>query len=229
MIDYYVNEIHTCLKNRCWFAALSLTLMLPDICGEAEYPNRPVGERYISWYDTFVGNDMKQERMHEGQPYLSGEIVYNLRNTFFHQGKVKINPSKVKDSENQIDRFILVLGDGSVLQTMTLTVNMGDVWYRNVMVDVSFLCTTICDAAKWYYDRNREKIEDSISAVLQEWLVEETSPLDSASGGSDPIGDALIEKLNLSGQNIRFHENVTDRLQQSLGNHDLEEKMGEEG
>jgi len=217
MIDYYVNEIHTCLKNRCWFAALSLTLMLPDICGEAEYPNRQVGERYISWYDTYVGNDMKQERMHEGQPYLSGEIVYNLRNTFFHQGKVKINPSKVKDSENQIDRFILVLGDGSVLQTMTLTVNMGDVWYRNVMVDVSFLCTTICDAAKWYYDRNREKIEDSVSAVLQEWLLEETSPLDSASGGSDPIGDALIEKLNLSGQNIRFHENVTDRLKQSLG------------
>ena len=217
MIDFYVNEIHTCLRNRCWFAALSLTLMLPDICGEAEYPNRQVGERYISWYDTCVGKHLKQERMHEDQPYLSGEIVYNLRNTFFHQGRVNINPSKVKDTVNQIDRFILVLGDGSVLHTMTLTVNMGDVWYRDVMVDVSYLCTTICDAAKWYYDRNREKFEDSVSAVLQEWLVEETSPLDSASGDGDPIGDALIEKLSRSGRNIRFDENVTDRLKQSLG------------
>ena len=129
---------------------------------------------------------------------------------------VSFDPSKVKDTVNQIDRFILVLGDGSVLHTMTLTVNMGDVWYRDVMVDVSYLCTTICDAAKWYYDRNREKFEDSVSAVLQEWLVEETSPLDSVSGDGDPIGDALIEKLRRSGQNIRFHENVTNHLQ-SLG------------
>ena len=221
MIDYYVNEIHTCLKNRCWFAALSLTLMLPDICGEAEYPNKHVGERYIRWYDSFVGNDMKQERMHEGQPFLSGEIVYNLRNTFLHPGKVQINPSKVKDTENQIDRFTLILGDGSVLHTMTLTVNMGDVWYRDVNVDVSYLCTIICEAAKWYYDRNREKFEDSVSVILQEWLVDDTSPLDSGSGDGDPIGDGLIEKFRQAGQNIRFHENVTDRLQQSLSNHDL--------
>jgi hypothetical protein len=89
------------------------------------------------------------------------------------------------------------------------------------MVDVSYLCTTICDAAKWYFDRNREKFENSVSAILQEWLVDDTSPLDSGSGDGDPIGDALIEKFRMSGKNIRFHENVTDCLQQSFSNHDL--------
>ena len=218
MIDYYVNEIQTCLRNRCYFAALSLTLMLPDICGVAEYPDKQVAERYISWYDTCLGGYLKQERSFENEPYLSGEIVYNLRNTFFHQGKADIIVSKVKEPENQIDRFTLILGDGTMIHTASLTVNAGDVWYRDILVDVAFLCGIICDAAQWYYHNNKEKFEDTIHAVPQEWLFGETSPLDGALWDSDPIGAALNEKFKASGQNIQILDNVTDHLRRTLSN-----------
>ena len=227
MIDYYVNEIRTCLSNRCYFAALSLTLMLPDICGVAEYPDKQVAERYISWYDNCLGAYLKQERMFEGQPYLSGEIVYNLRNTFFHQGKADIIASKVRETQNQIDRFTLILGDGTVMHTVSLTVNAGDVWYRNIFVDVVFLCGIICDAAQWYYQNNKEKFDNTIRAVPQEWLFGETSPLDGVLRDSDPIGDALNEKFRASGQNIRIQDHVTDRLCQTFCKYDLFVKQRE--
>lgn len=55
MIDEITKEIKICLNNNCYIAALSLALMLPDICGKAEYPNRKTTERYKKWYYEYVG------------------------------------------------------------------------------------------------------------------------------------------------------------------------------
>ena len=41
-------------------------------------------------------------------PYLSGEVVYNLRNSFPHQGTPNIDVSKIIDSANKVDEFTLV-------------------------------------------------------------------------------------------------------------------------
>ncbi|MBQ9348422.1 MAG: hypothetical protein IJT94_13995, partial [Oscillibacter sp.] len=78
MIDIYINEIRQALKHQCYFPALALALALPDICGMAEFPHLRVTERYIAWYDKYLGQAMVRDG---GAPYLSGEVVYNLRNT----------------------------------------------------------------------------------------------------------------------------------------------------
>lgn len=41
-------------------------------------------------------------------PFLSGEVVYNLRNSFLHQGTPNIDSSKIKDPANKLDEFTLV-------------------------------------------------------------------------------------------------------------------------
>ena len=81
MIDIYVNDIRNALKNQSFFSALSLALTLPDVCGMAEFPNKQVAERYIGWYDKYIGAFIKNSEPFEQSPYLSGEMVYNLRNT----------------------------------------------------------------------------------------------------------------------------------------------------
>ena len=40
MIDKLINEINEALSHNLYFAALSLALTLPDICGKAEYPEK---------------------------------------------------------------------------------------------------------------------------------------------------------------------------------------------
>ena len=88
MIETYVDDIKKALSNELYFPALSLALTLPDICGSVEFPNKQIYERYIVWYDKYIGYFSKEisEKAPGDEPYLSGEIVYNLRNTFLHNG-----------------------------------------------------------------------------------------------------------------------------------------------
>ena len=53
MVDRLLEDLEKSLDNDCYFAALSLALALPDICGRAEYPELSSSskKRYIQWYD----------------------------------------------------------------------------------------------------------------------------------------------------------------------------------
>ncbi len=49
MIIKLIEEINTALSHNLYFAALSLALTLPDICGKAEYPNKGSTIRYRAY------------------------------------------------------------------------------------------------------------------------------------------------------------------------------------
>lgn len=62
MIPVYVNDIKRSLENKCYFSALSLALTLPDICRIAEFPKKSVTERYMGWYDKYLGDYMEYSK-----------------------------------------------------------------------------------------------------------------------------------------------------------------------
>lgn len=100
------------MRTVIW-AALAIALTLPDICGKAEYSSACNTRRYIDWYNKYVA-PFECPPSHEGaepenMPYLSGEVVYNLRNSFLHQGNPNIDNGKIKQKENKIDKFSLVI------------------------------------------------------------------------------------------------------------------------
>ena len=52
MINKIIEEIDKSLESEAYLSALSLVLILPDICGKAEYnSNIKNKERYINWFD----------------------------------------------------------------------------------------------------------------------------------------------------------------------------------
>ena len=63
MVIVYVNQINQALEQGLYFPALALALALPDICAYAEYPDMEdkVGQRYISWYDKYIGHHFKED------------------------------------------------------------------------------------------------------------------------------------------------------------------------
>ncbi len=180
MIPIYVEDILTALHNKCYFPALSLALTLPDICGNVEYPNEDVGKRYISWYDKYLANNITGEREDNNKPRLSGEVIYNLRNTFLHLGSPNIQSEKIKDANNQIDKFVLVLGDGKVFWESTFTAgpqgktnnpDLDGLVYKVIMVDITYLCESICNCALEYFYANEDKFEFDFYAIIQEELL----------------------------------------------------------
>lgn len=144
-----------------------------------------------------------------GNPYLSGEIVYNLRNTFLHTGSPNIDSNKIKDEANQLDGFGLILGDGTEM-CMTLFIKFSIVKLRAMIVDVKYLCKTICDRSLWYYKNNTNKFHFDFSIDTQDHFYSGEGKLPSG----DPIIEALNQKLEQSGDTRRFQEsqdhNMTD-------------------
>ena len=212
VIEIYVNDIRNALKNQSYFSALSLALTLPDICGMAEYPNKQVAERYIGWYNKYIGDYVKNEEPFNQSPYLSGEMVYNLRNTYLHQGSPNVDASKVKEEVNQVDKFILSLGDGTKIHEMTFSVNVGPVAFRTILVDITYLCGVLCDCSLAYYRENAEKFGFEFNIIPQGYLYGVHSPLDDVPRDGDPIGDIINKKLLATGNNVQIAGNLTQHM-----------------
>ncbi|MDE6775827.1 MAG: hypothetical protein K2J37_05995 [Ruminococcus sp.] len=227
MVELYVKDIYNALNNKCYFPALAMSLALPDICSTAEYPHETsVAKRYIEWYNKYLGEYMSNEK---DSPFLSGEVVYNLRNTFLHTGSPNIDNSKVKNEANQLDRFILILGDGTKFWSTTLFIDTPIVKMRTMMVDITYLCQTICDCSLLYYKHNFNKFQFDFSINIQEHLF--SSESEPYSG--NPIIKAVNQKLEKSGETLRFHEqqanNTADTiigcLNYTLSNDELKQRF----
>lgn len=158
MIKQIVNDINKSLDCESYLSALALTLTLPDVCGKAEYPNLKVGEHYIKWYDEYIG----KYETYDGRttPYLSGEVVYSLRNSYLHQATPNIDTAKIKESQNKIDEFILQIQQKNQFDIYADTssiMNFGSAEKKIYYVNVRRLCFIISQTALGYYKENKEK------------------------------------------------------------------------
>ena len=176
MMEKLLEEIEKALSHDLYFAALSLVLTLPDICGRAEYPSASVTKRYISWYNEYIGqyarcpcDDCKEVQM----PYLSGEVVYNLRNSFLHQGTPNIDSSQIKDPSNQLDEFTLVIEKKNEFDIYSDAAGItesrqGEIKHRSYRVNIRRLCLIITLSAKSYYSKNKDKF-DFFNYKILDW------------------------------------------------------------
>lgn len=163
MLKRIIDDIEKSIQNECFMAALALALTVPDICGKAEYPNaKTTFERYTTWYEEFIGQYEKPIHPHAGDmPYLSGELVYNLRNAFLHQGNPNIDKKRVKEERCKVDRFILTISkphDGG-FASMSIYGKNSPIIVRVLEVNIVNLCSKLVAVAKSYYDANKEKFD----------------------------------------------------------------------
>lgn len=152
-----ITEIENCLNEKMYFAALSLALTLPDICGKAEYPQEGVGNRYKKWYQNNVEHlyMYSDSPYNDKLPYLNNEVVYSLRNCFLHAGNPNVEKSKIGNDDCKIDQFEIKFTN-SLLGDMS-SVSMGKVVKRRYILNGYLLCKRLCRCAKEYYLENKEK------------------------------------------------------------------------
>ena len=176
MIPIYVDEIKNALHNKCYFPALALTLALPDMCGMVEYPNEDVSKRYINWIDKYLGEQYAPAKgsICESNPRLTGEVIYNLRNTYLHQGSPNLQSDKIKEEVNKVDKFALILGDGSVIWDAAFSINSPkdkDLEIKIIIVDISYLCESICNCSLEFFNNNQERFNFDFYAMTQEEFI----------------------------------------------------------
>lgn len=97
MIERLIEEINSNLANGQTLSALICALILPDLCGQAEYPNERTGARYKKCYAKYVGASERPPLADEpdyDRPYADEEVIYDLRCRLLHQGDLDINSKK---------------------------------------------------------------------------------------------------------------------------------------
>lgn len=116
--------------------------------------------RYIDWFNEYIAKYeqcpcefCKKVQM----PYLSGEVVNNLRNSFLHQGTPNIDSERLKG--NKIDRFEIIIESKKDIEIYCDTSNIVSDDYRTYRVNLRRLCQVICSTAKGYYEENSEKFD----------------------------------------------------------------------
>ncbi len=169
MIERIINDINKALGAEAYMAALSLALTLPDICAKAEYGDTLGNKvRYIKWYNEYIGQYEKASTSSnlEVLPYLSGEVLYQLRCSVLHQGTPNIDGSKIDEECCKIDNFALIIEKARLLDIYVdcssvyqPKISLYGLKQRSYNVNVRRLCCILMSAAQSYYNQNKVKFD----------------------------------------------------------------------
>lgn len=154
MICKIIEEINKSLENETYLSALSLALTLPDICAKAEFGDVGNKKRYIDWWDKYISPYEQVEEF----PYLSGEVIYELRCNYLHQGSIDVNKEKIKDNVCKIDDLILIVSDRNSFGIyFDLSTDRDFDGRKKYYLDINRLCYLITVNAKKCFEDNPER------------------------------------------------------------------------
>lgn len=85
-MHHLIDAVKLSVDQKNWYAALSLALTLPDICGRLEGRIKGSQKRYADWFDRFVSSRYRGGPFYSMQ-FLGGDDCYALRCAFLHQGE----------------------------------------------------------------------------------------------------------------------------------------------
>lgn len=101
-IEMIVADVYKALDAGAYLSALSLTLVLPDMCGEIAYPEiqgtGSTGRKYKDWYNKYVRDCQappNQEAKKEVTIVPNGEAIYALRNKMLHGVSADVSNKKL--------------------------------------------------------------------------------------------------------------------------------------
>lgn len=181
MVFRLVQDIRKALEHELYFVALSSALILPDICGKAAYPEkRSSRERYILWYDEEIGKYEKSPKDKDNMPYLSGEVIYNLRCSLLHEGNPNMKNDRLK-TNLPIDHFSLVVEKAKsfdIYSDSSSITDFGNKDIREYSMNVRRICMILCNVAESYYKRNKEKFQFNYEIIDWDEVTSHLPPID---------------------------------------------------
>jgi hypothetical protein len=142
-----ISSVQQAISNKNWFAALFLSLTLPDICGSLESPSSKVGERYKKWCSKYLINQYH---------LLNAEDCYALRNACLHS----CLDSNEKMSVSRM-HFVIPRKDGIVIHGNRLD----DV----LQLQIDRFCNDICNGVrKWEEEVNSNlEITERVNELMK--------------------------------------------------------------
>lgn len=150
-MDPILNEIRRTLSAELWYAAITLSLTLPDICAtlQADSKARKDGQkaRYKRWC---------RDNIPESIGYLSDDLCWELRCGVVHEGRLR---------HRSFDRIRFTVPPGGGVHNIVL--EMGGV--RTLTFHVPNFCNDLIYSAEQWYARRKDhpNVKANIDNLVQ--------------------------------------------------------------
>ena len=139
----YTNSIRLSLEYENWYAALTLALTLPDICGKLEFPHKSSSARFIHWFNNYLLDKYTKNIAGGSNVFLSGQDAYALRCAYLHQGEVNIEGQRIRK----------VLSEFSFYAPPKYSYIHCNKMNNSLQLQVDIFCMEVCNAVElWVKD-----------------------------------------------------------------------------
>jgi hypothetical protein len=89
-VKQLIDAIRKALTDQNWYAALFMSLALPDICSALEQPDRKIGDRYREWFNRYLGERYDNPPTWADVPVrFTADDSYLFRCALYHQGQAE--------------------------------------------------------------------------------------------------------------------------------------------
>ncbi|WP_455976607.1 hypothetical protein [Methylorubrum populi] len=176
-MERFVKSVEQSLEHKNWYSALTLELMLPDMCAANEKGSKASWREYASWFDKWVGDKYKVSHRFINEDHANdpdGYIVAARENGTLRAAMMKkenvhrdvvylsgtdcycLRCSLAHEASDEItgqrirdtlDQFILVYPSSPVSMHNN---HISDAGKKKLQLQVDIFCTDICDGvAQW--------------------------------------------------------------------------------
>lgn len=156
-----IGSIEKALHDKNWYAALILSLILPDICAKIEGNNNISSKRYSDWFDKYL------KKKYDG--FLSGNDCYALRCCLVHEASGVIEKQHSKDI---IDRIYFVSEGPHCILIENGYFDDPTINGKTLLVlSVKQFCQDLIDATNdWLYDQTINKDYSNLLEIHEKGL-----------------------------------------------------------
>lgn len=160
-MERFTTAVQMALTNKNWYAALSLALSLPDICGKLDNPSMKSQARYTTWVQEWLVPLYTSEIGAPGTQhvFLSAEDCYALRCSYIHAGSDDISNERIRKALN--DFHFLAPAQGSLIHR-----NQSN---HTLQLQVDIFCSDVVTAVESWLEHQPADFPNRTAGLLTVW------------------------------------------------------------
>jgi hypothetical protein len=153
-VERFIVSINKSLQTENWYAALSMALTAPDICGWLKNPNTGSQKRYESWFDQYLLSKYKSPFHGSDFTLLTGSDCYALRCAYLHEGTDDVQRQRASDA---VTRFAFTTAGSHKCKFDSV-----------LLLDVRAFCTDVCAGVQSWIDdfKSDKEVQGRIKELL---------------------------------------------------------------
>lgn len=165
-MERFLEAIEKSIETENWYAAIGLSLAVPDICGWLEDPSKGSKIRFMEWFDKYMLSNYKNDFFGPDFAFLAAGDCYALRCSYLHEGADEISRQKARD----------VLTRFTFSTTGCHLIKVDDI----LLLNVTAFCNEVCKAVRSWMESVRE--DEEIKNRMMEIVSVKTTGFQMAPG-----------------------------------------------